>query len=87
MQPPRPAGARPPRNALQRDEMLATLQGHAGRVNCVKWVPAAAGGARRGGSLLLSGGADGSVRVWAWRGEGAAPPWACLHTLEVGLGP
>jgi WD40 repeat protein len=130
--------------SCQADELIATLPGHAGRVNCVKWIPAAgaprpplpprgprrlrqqatvlaplhpprpprpprpppaarrapayaprarspplprrpaACGAWHGCQLLASGGADGAIRVWAWRGAGEAPAWVHIHTLEVG---
>ncbi|KAI8476319.1 MAG: WD40 repeat-like protein [Monoraphidium minutum] len=66
----------------EQDELLATLVGHTGRVNCVKWISSEACGDWHGCQLLASGAADGAVRVWAWRGERADPQWVCLHTLE-----
>ena len=47
--------------------MFATLHGHRGRVNCVRWLP----GVSRSPPVpceLLSGGVDGKVVLWR-RGE------------------
>jgi WD40 repeat protein len=35
-----------------------------------------------GAALLLSGAADGAVRIWAWRGQQHSPPWQCLGELQ-----
>jgi hypothetical protein len=36
-----------------------------------------------GVSLLLSGAADSSIRLWAWHGKAHSPPWQCLAELKV----
>lgn len=69
--------------------MVATLTGHTGPVNCVKFVPAtlvAPGGTGSSSThclLLLSGAADSTVRVWAWYGLEHQPSWECVHVLQV----
>lgn len=53
-----------------------SLRGHEGKVQCVEWlVP---------GRVLVSGAADGAVRVWA-RGDTAAS-WMCTEVLRPSVG-
>jgi WD40 repeat protein len=85
-----------PRPASQRLHATVQFLTHCNPTPCSPSCPAACG-SFPGWQLLVSGAADNTVRVWAWRssssssssssgggGSGHVPPqWACLHTLEV----
>ena len=50
--------------------MYATLHGHTGKVNCVKWISPSPSCSFSSLSELLSGEEDGRVLVWSKREEG-----------------
>lgn len=66
--------------------MLGTLLGHTDRVNCLRWLPAAAffGAAAAASAplVLASGAGDGTVRVWLWTPHTPAQPWRLAATLQ-----
>lgn len=66
--------------------MLGTLLGHTDRVNCVRWLPAAAffgpAAAAAAPLVLASGAGDGTVRVWLWTAHTPAQPWRLAATLQ-----
>ena len=66
--------------------MLGTMLGHTDRVNCVRWLPAAAffgpAAAAAAPLVLASGAGDGTVRVWLWTPQTPAQPWRLAATLQ-----
>jgi elongator complex protein 2 len=95
--PPPPARRRPPAAAssstrrslisirttsAQDFKVVATLLGHAGRVNCVRWLSAAElGGGAGSAPVLASGAADGGVILWALALGADGAPWRLAARL------
>ncbi|GAX74942.1 hypothetical protein CEUSTIGMA_g2388.t1 [Chlamydomonas eustigma] len=75
-------------------KIVSTMLGHTGMVNCVLWLPEALKDPSAGVTLLASGSADQSIRIWAVRdtrsntslskdlGTDAECPWVCIATLK-----
>jgi len=50
--------------------MYATLKGHTGIVNAVRWVP----GREKGEEVIVSGGVDHAVRIWKEKNDEVYSP-------------
>ena len=74
---------RPLRCAWQASETAATLIGHAGRVNCVKWSTSLSGLRDEAPALLASGSADGAVILWSIDLADQQQPWRTAAVLQV----
>jgi WD40 repeat protein len=68
---------------MQASETAATLIGHAGRVNCVKWWTSLSGSRGEAPSLLASGSADGAVILWSIDLSNGQSPWRIVAVLKV----
>jgi len=71
------------RCVCQASETAATLIGHAGRVNCVKWSTSLSGVRDEAPAVLASGSADGAVILWSIDLADQQQPWRTAAVLQV----
>ena len=68
---------------MQATATAATLIGHAGRVNCVRWSTSLSGSRDDASALLASGSADGAVILWSIDLFNLQTPWRIAALLKV----
>ncbi|KAK9841002.1 hypothetical protein WJX81_004992 [Elliptochloris bilobata] len=67
---------------VEAAKVVATLHGHTGRVNCVRWLPNAGAEASNMADALVSGDANCTVIVWRRCPDRADVPWTAAASLK-----